>query len=98
MPGVNSARWAVKNKTAKSMSAQEELEREDKIEVSARLAWTGAAISLAPDTPTEAAIRTAVETVSQNPSYRARAKGLQAESQQHDPFDEIARSIDEVAR
>jgi UDP:flavonoid glycosyltransferase YjiC (YdhE family) len=39
-----------------------------------------------------------VETVSQNPSYRARAKGLQAESQQHDPFDEIARSIEEIAR
>jgi MGT family glycosyltransferase len=71
---------------------------EDKVEVSARLAWTGAAVNLATDTPTEADIRMAVDSVMNDPGYDRHAKALRAESEQHDPFDEIARAIGEVLR
>jgi MGT family glycosyltransferase len=69
---------------------------EDKIEVSARLAWTGAAIDLATDRPTESDLRTAVDTVFKEPTYRERAGDLQAESARHNAFDEIAQAVEEV--
>ncbi|WP_329460577.1 nucleotide disphospho-sugar-binding domain-containing protein [Streptomyces sp. NBC_01497] len=69
---------------------------EDKIEVSARLAWTGAAINLATDTPSESDVRSAVETIFKEPGYRARAMELRAESARHDAFDEIAQVVKDV--
>jgi UDP:flavonoid glycosyltransferase YjiC (YdhE family) len=71
---------------------------EDKIEVAARLAWNGVAINLGTDTPSEADIRAAVDAVTQNSDYYSRAKELQAESERHNPFDEIAQTIEELMR
>lgn len=69
---------------------------EDKIEVSARLAWTGAAINLATDTPGPEAIRAAVSAVDSDPGYRRHARRLQAESACHDPLGEIAYAVESV--
>ncbi|QIQ03002.1 glycosyltransferase [Streptomyces liangshanensis] len=69
---------------------------EDKIEVSARLAWSGAAVNLATETPGEGDVRTAVDTVLKDPRYRERARELQAESARHDAFEEIAHAVEEV--
>ena len=49
---------------------------EDKMEVSARVAWSGAGISLGTDTPTEDRIGDAVHTVLTVPSYREAARRL----------------------
>ena len=71
---------------------------EDKIEISARLAWTGAAVNLAMDTPAESEIRAAVDAVLTEPDYRSRAKELQAESEQHDALEEIAQAVQDVLK
>ncbi|WP_089248870.1 glycosyltransferase [Asanoa hainanensis] len=69
---------------------------EDKIEVAARLAWTGAAINLVTETPTPEEIRTGVETVLGDDEFRARARELRAAAARHDAFDEIARTVKEL--
>jgi UDP:flavonoid glycosyltransferase YjiC (YdhE family) len=69
---------------------------EDKIEVSARLAWTGAAINLATDTPQPDAIAEAVRAAMGDSSYRDSARRLQAASRRYQPFDAIARTVDEL--
>lgn len=70
---------------------------EDKAEVAARLAWTGAALNLATDTPSEKGIRAAVDTVTSDPAYRSHARRLQSAIGRHDPFGEIARAVTEVS-
>ena len=70
---------------------------EDKAEVAARLAWTGAALNLATDTPAEASIRAAVDTATTDPAYRAHARRLQAAIGRHNPFDEIAQAVTDVS-
>lgn len=70
---------------------------EDKIEVAARLAWTGAAVNLATDTPADADISAAVDTVTRDPAYRANAKRLQAAIQQYSAFDAIAEAVADVS-
>jgi UDP:flavonoid glycosyltransferase YjiC (YdhE family) len=70
---------------------------EDKMEVSARLAWSGTAINLATETPSEAAIRAAVGAIEADPGYRTRARELQADNSGHDPFAEMASAVEEVA-
>lgn len=69
---------------------------EDKVEVAARLAWTGAAVNLATDTPVPAAIRAAVTSIDNDPSYRRHAQRLQAESAQLNPFAEIAHTVESI--
>jgi len=49
---------------------------EDKPEVAARVGWSGAGVNLRTGTPTADAVRTAVTTVLEVPSYRARARAL----------------------
>jgi UDP:flavonoid glycosyltransferase YjiC (YdhE family) len=52
---------------------------EDKIEVSARVAWSGVGINLRTDHPTAAAVGTAVRTVLSQPDYRKAAERIGAE-------------------
>jgi MGT family glycosyltransferase len=69
---------------------------EDKIEVTARVAWTGAAINLATQRPAASDIRKAVESVLDTPTYKERAEQLSRQYQKHDTFAEIHASIGEV--
>ncbi|MEW2544904.1 glycosyltransferase [Streptomyces sp. NPDC047002] len=69
---------------------------EDKTEVTARIAWTGAAVNLATQRPEPAEVRKAVDTVLADPSYRGSAGALAAEYAAHDPFDAIERTVTEL--
>jgi UDP:flavonoid glycosyltransferase YjiC (YdhE family) len=57
---------------------------EDKPEVAARVAWTGAGLDLRTATPTPARLRDAVHTLLREPRYRENARGLQAETAGYD--------------
>lgn len=57
---------------------------EDKPEVAARIAWTGAGIDLRTATPSPEQIRQAVRTLLRDPSYRAHARRLQTETATYD--------------
>lgn len=70
---------------------------EDKPEVTTRLAWTGAGIDLRTGTPTPDAVRTAVRRVLAEPSFRAAAERLRAESEEHDALGEIEQGLAEAA-
>ncbi|MEV4538717.1 nucleotide disphospho-sugar-binding domain-containing protein [Asanoa sp. NPDC049518] len=52
---------------------------EDKIEVTARVAWSGVGINLRTDTPTSDAVGTAVRQVLTRPDYRKAAERIGAE-------------------
>jgi UDP:flavonoid glycosyltransferase YjiC (YdhE family) len=69
---------------------------EDKVEVTARTAWTGAAINLATQRPAAADIRSAVESVLDTPAYKERAVELSGQYGKHDTLAEIHASIGEV--
>jgi UDP:flavonoid glycosyltransferase YjiC (YdhE family) len=66
---------------------------EDKRDVTAQAAYSGAAINLATGHPAEADIRKAVDTVLAEPSYRRQARRLRAEYASHDPFAAIASTV-----
>lgn len=57
---------------------------EGKNEIAARVAWSGAGINLKTETPSAEQIRQALRTLLDDPSYRARARELQASYAQHD--------------
>ena len=69
---------------------------EDKPEVAAHVAWSGAGIDLGTGHPDDQALGDAVRTVLSDPSYEAAARRLQAEIATHRPYDEIAAQIDEL--
>ena len=69
---------------------------EDKPEVAARVAWSGAGINLRTGTPTIAAIRTAVMEVLSDRRYLDRARSLESQFAQRDGVGEIAEIIDEL--
>jgi MGT family glycosyltransferase len=69
---------------------------EDKPEVAARVAWSGAGINLKTGTPTRAAIRGAVREVLTDGRYLRCARDLEAAFAQRDGVAEIAALIDEV--
>jgi MGT family glycosyltransferase len=70
---------------------------EDKMEVSARVAWSGAGISLRVDAPTDDQVAQGVRRVLSQPRYRARAREL-AESYERLPgVPTAAAAITEVA-
>ena len=54
---------------------------EDKVEVSARVGWSGAGVNLRTNRPSPQQVGQAVRTVLEDPSYRARAVALAAEIQ-----------------
>lgn len=57
---------------------------EDKPEVAARVAWSGAGLNLKTSTPTPEAVRAAVREILGNPRYRERAKALAREYAERD--------------
>jgi UDP:flavonoid glycosyltransferase YjiC (YdhE family) len=69
---------------------------EDKAEVTARTAWTGAAINLATQRPPAADIRSAVQRVLGTPAYKERAAELSRQYAKHDTLAEIHATISEV--
>ena len=66
---------------------------EDKADVNARIAWSGAGIDLRTNSPSPDAIRTAVRRALDEPHYRASARRLQAEFAEYDARAEIARVL-----
>jgi MGT family glycosyltransferase len=70
---------------------------EDKPEVAARVAWSGAGLNLRTDRPTQARLRRAVATVLDRPSYRVGAVRLQQQiAALGDPVAAIAAELDAV--
>ncbi|MDH6181960.1 MGT family glycosyltransferase [Microbacteriaceae bacterium SG_E_30_P1] len=63
---------------------------EDKPEVAARVAWTGAGINLKTGTPDAASVRRAVDEVLGNQTYRAEARRIAADAAAHDALAEIS--------
>lgn len=72
-------------------------ESEDKIEVNARVAHSGAAINLRTGRPDAAALRSAVQAVLFEPRYGLSARRLQADYAQHDAFEAVDSGIREMA-
>jgi MGT family glycosyltransferase len=70
---------------------------EEKPEIAARVAWTGAGISLGTGRPSATQIREAVRTVLVDPQYRQRAQDLRAAFARHNALDEIAALLDLAA-
>lgn len=66
---------------------------EDKPEVAARVAWSGAGIDLRTSTPSPAAVKNAVRALLHEPRYRARARELAAE---YAARDAIAGAVEHV--
>jgi UDP:flavonoid glycosyltransferase YjiC (YdhE family) len=69
---------------------------EDKPEVAARVAWTGAGINLRTGTPTPGAVRAAVREVLGDGRYLDAARTLEAAFARRDGVAEIAALVDEV--
>lgn len=70
---------------------------EDKRETTARLAWSGAGLSLGTDAPGAAALGDAVDAVLTDQSYRRHARRLQAAHSRHPAVELAAAAIVEVA-
>jgi MGT family glycosyltransferase len=68
---------------------------EDKPEVAARVAWSGAGINLRTATPTAEAVRNAVREVLSRPSYRVQAKRL---AQEYAKYDAVARGTASIEK
>jgi MGT family glycosyltransferase len=71
---------------------------EDKPEVAARVAWTGAGINLQTGTPSPGAVRAAVREVLNDGRYLRRARDLETAFARRDGVAEIAALVDEVIR
>lgn len=72
-------------------------ESEDKIEVNARVAHSGAAINLRTGRPDPAALRSAVHAALSDPHYELSARRLQADYARHDAFAAVDSGIRELA-
>jgi MGT family glycosyltransferase len=70
---------------------------EDKPEIAARVAYSGAGINLKTATPTPARVHTAVRRVLQDPAYRTRAQQIQANLAQHNAPAEAAALLEHLA-
>jgi MGT family glycosyltransferase len=68
---------------------------EDKAEVAARVAWSGAGIDLRAQRPSPAAVREAVKKVLANPGFRQRARTLASEYARHDA---VSTAVDAIER
>jgi MGT family glycosyltransferase len=69
-------------------------ETEDKAFVAARVAWTGAGISLGTSRPTPEQLRSAVRKVLKDDTYRAKARALQNNFAQYNALDLIAAHVE----
>lgn len=70
---------------------------EDKADVSARVAWSGAGIDLATDTPSADIIRDAVRAVLSDPAYRRHASRIRDDFARHDAPAEVADELQRLA-
>jgi MGT family glycosyltransferase len=70
---------------------------EDKPEVAARVAWSGAGINLKTSTPTAEMVRNAVREILAEPGFRFHAKRLSAEYAQYDAVKRGADAIEAVS-
>jgi UDP:flavonoid glycosyltransferase YjiC (YdhE family) len=70
---------------------------EDKPEVAARVAWSGAGIDLRTGRPTARRVGDAVRTVLTDPAYRAAARRIAADFARHDPPREAADLLERLA-
>ncbi|MEU4093189.1 nucleotide disphospho-sugar-binding domain-containing protein [Streptomyces sp. NPDC026673] len=71
-------------------------ETEDKPEVAARVEWSGTGVNLRTGRPETMAVRTAVDTVLNQPSYRERARALQGQILASRAFDTIAEIVEQA--
>ncbi|MCW3062773.1 MAG: hypothetical protein JWQ02_4594 [Capsulimonas sp.] len=71
---------------------------EDKIEVCARVEWSGAGVRLKGTPPSDSQIRSAVQRVLTDPSFRAASQKIQADLRKHDGPKEAATLLEELAR
>jgi UDP:flavonoid glycosyltransferase YjiC (YdhE family) len=71
---------------------------EDKADVNARVAWSGVGIDLATNEPTPQALRGAIRTVLEKPSYRSRASLMADEFNAIDTRSEILRIVGQVSQ
>lgn len=69
---------------------------EDKPEIAARVAWSGAGVDLGTGHPGDRAVGDAVRTVLGDPTYARAAKRLQTEIAAQHPLDEVAAQVDEL--
>lgn len=70
---------------------------EDKVEVCARVGWSGAGVNLRTSTATPTQVARAVDRVRSDPSYRANAERIGAAMRDADAWRELDRSLDELA-
>jgi MGT family glycosyltransferase len=71
---------------------------EDKADVNARVAWSGVGINLATNEPTPQALRDAVRTVLDSPTYRRHALSMANEFAAIDTRTEVLRIIHQLAQ
>jgi UDP:flavonoid glycosyltransferase YjiC (YdhE family) len=71
---------------------------EDKPEVCARIAWSGAGINLKTGFPTSTQLKQAVQSVLHDPSYRQHAQTIQSEFAEHDSPLEAAQLLEQLAQ
>jgi UDP:flavonoid glycosyltransferase YjiC (YdhE family) len=69
----------------------------DRADVSARVAWAGAGIDLATDTPSASQVGTAVRAVLRDRAYRGQARRIQADFATHQPAREAAELLERLA-
>jgi MGT family glycosyltransferase len=70
---------------------------EDKPEVAARIAWSGAGINLKTATPTAEAIRDAVTQIFENPEFAKRSAAIASEFRDYDSQAIFMQTLDHVA-
>jgi UDP:flavonoid glycosyltransferase YjiC (YdhE family) len=70
---------------------------EEKLEIATRVAWSGAGINLRTSHPTHAQIRTAVQQVLHNPSYRRNAERIRADYGRHDAPGQAVALLEQLA-
>lgn len=70
---------------------------EDKAEIAARVAWSGAGINLKTAAPTAAQVRGAVREVLTNARYRTQARRIAADYARHDAPGEAAALLEQLA-
>jgi UDP:flavonoid glycosyltransferase YjiC (YdhE family) len=71
---------------------------EDKHEIAARVAWSGAGVNLRTGDPSAEQVGDAVRRVLREPAFRTRARALAAEYAAHDAHERLAETVDELVR
>jgi UDP:flavonoid glycosyltransferase YjiC (YdhE family) len=72
-------------------------EGEDKPDIAARVAWSGAGINLRTGRPSPAKVRAAVRRGLNEPSFRERARALQGEMARYDAVNTVADTLEQLA-